>query len=100
MTRIRVHRLLMAAAVCLLAMAATAQDSRAQSDDLSQAARISMSDFKALLARGNVLVLDVRDAEAYKNGHIPGARSLPLADISAHAQELRSERRPIVAYCA
>lgn len=34
-----------------------------------------------LLEEGDVTVLDVRDAHAYRQGHIPGVESLPLNDI-------------------
>jgi rhodanese-related sulfurtransferase len=34
-----------------------------------------------LLEDGDVAVLDVRDAHAYRQGHIPGVESLPLNDI-------------------
>ena len=34
-----------------------------------------------LLEEGDVAVLDVRDAHAYRQGHIPDVESLPLNDI-------------------
>lgn len=34
-----------------------------------------------LLDDGDVAVLDVRDAHAYRQGHIPGVESLPLNDV-------------------
>jgi rhodanese-related sulfurtransferase len=34
-----------------------------------------------LLEDGDVAVLDIRDAHAYRQGHIPGAEGLPLNDI-------------------
>ena len=100
MTRSPLCALPILAAMCLIAVAAAAQNSTAPSDDLAGAPRISMSEFKALLARGDVLVLDVRDVQSYKNAHIPGARSLPLAEVASRASSLRAERRPIVTYCA
>ncbi len=90
----------LAAAWVMTAVPCAAQAANTGADDLARAPRISLAAFKQLLSRGDVLVLDVRDAESYKNGHIPGARSLPLADLGAHAAELRGEKRPIVAYCA
>jgi len=48
--------------------------------------------------RGGVVVLDVRPSEEYKAGHIPGALSIPVADLKARIKEL-SKRREIVAYC-
>lgn len=46
----------------------------------------------------DILVLDVRPAEEYRTGHIPGARSLPIDQIEDRLDEL-PEDREIVAYC-
>lgn len=56
---------------------------------------------EALLARarsGEVTVLDVRDVEEYRAGHLPGARSVPLAELQARLAELPRDRE-IIAYC-
>jgi rhodanese-related sulfurtransferase len=47
---------------------------------------------------GDVTVVDVRPREEYVAGHLPGAISVPLADLARRAGELR-KRRDIVAYC-
>ncbi len=47
---------------------------------------------------GEVLVLDVRPTEEYEAGHLPGARSVPLAQLSRRMREL-PKNREIVAYC-
>jgi rhodanese-related sulfurtransferase/DNA-binding transcriptional ArsR family regulator len=47
---------------------------------------------------GEVLVLDVRPAEEYAAGHIPGAVSVPLADLPARLDALPAGTE-IVAYC-
>jgi rhodanese-related sulfurtransferase/DNA-binding MarR family transcriptional regulator len=47
---------------------------------------------------GEVTVLDVRPAEEYRAGHIPGAISIPVADLKARLGELKKSRE-IVAYC-
>ena len=52
----------------------------------------------ARVARGEVTVLDVRPAEEYRAGHIPGAISVPLADLERRLAEL-PRTREIVAYC-
>lgn len=56
---------------------------------------------KELLQRvreGGVTVLDVRPAEEYRAGHIPGARSVPLGELTKRLSEL-PKNRDIVAYC-
>jgi rhodanese-related sulfurtransferase/DNA-binding HxlR family transcriptional regulator len=50
------------------------------------------------LARGQVVLLDVRPEPEYRAGHIAGARSAPLPTLDALVPEL-SRRREIVAYC-
>ena len=47
---------------------------------------------------GEVTLIDVRPREEYAAGHIPGAISVPLADLPKRIGELR-KRRDIVAYC-
>jgi rhodanese-related sulfurtransferase/DNA-binding transcriptional ArsR family regulator len=47
---------------------------------------------------GEVLVMDVRPAEEYAAGHIPGAVSVPLADLPARLGTLPAGAE-IVAYC-
>jgi rhodanese-related sulfurtransferase/DNA-binding transcriptional ArsR family regulator len=54
-----------------------------------------------LLARtddGSVLVLDVRPQEEYQAGHIPGAISIPIAQLEERLGDLSPETE-IVAYC-
>ncbi len=47
---------------------------------------------------GEVTVLDVRPAEEYRAGHIPGAISIPIAELKARMKGL-PKGREIVAYC-
>jgi len=44
------------------------------------------------------LVIDVRPAEEYAAGHIPGALSVPLGELKVRIAELRPAAE-IVAYC-
>jgi rhodanese-related sulfurtransferase len=47
---------------------------------------------------GAVTVIDVRPAVEYAAGHIPGAISIPLADLKRRLAEI-PKRREVVAYC-
>jgi rhodanese-related sulfurtransferase len=47
---------------------------------------------------GEVTLIDVRPREEYVAAHIPGAISVPLADLGTRMATLRT-RRDIVAYC-
>lgn len=66
----------------------------------SPALRIAVEEFKQLHLKGGVVVLDVRDAESYRVGHLPGAILMPLETVEARAAELRREKKPIVTYCS
>ena len=48
--------------------------------------------------RGDVVVIDVRPAAEYDNGHLPFARSMPLDEIRQRIKELPADK-DIVAYC-
>lgn len=47
---------------------------------------------------GDVTVLDVRPADEFAAGHVPGARSIPLKELRARLEELPRDQE-IVAYC-
>jgi rhodanese-related sulfurtransferase len=47
-----------------------------------------------------VVVLDVRGADAYRAGHIPGAVLVPLETVAGRAAEYAKVAKPIVTYCA
>lgn len=60
--------------------------------------QVSVRELEERLARGQVVVLDVRPEPEYRAGHISGARSAPLATLDSLAATL-PRRREIVAYC-
>ena len=47
---------------------------------------------------GRAVVVDVRPAEEYRAGHIPGALSIPVGELDRRLSELPA-RKEIVAYC-
>jgi rhodanese-related sulfurtransferase/DNA-binding transcriptional ArsR family regulator len=50
------------------------------------------------MTNGEVTILDVRPEHEYAAGHIAGARSIPVADLSERLAELPREKQ-YVAYC-
>ncbi len=48
--------------------------------------------------RGEVVVIDVRPAAEYDHGHLPFARSMPVAELRQRLKELPADKE-IVAYC-
>lgn len=59
---------------------------------------IDRDELRARLERGDVILLDVRPAAEYRSGHLPGAISIPLAELRARLPELPRDRE-VVAYC-
>lgn len=62
------------------------------------APRVELADAKAQFDAGQVLFVDVRDAEAYAAAHIPESMSLPLAGLESTIPPLPKETW-IVTYC-
>lgn len=52
----------------------------------------------AAVASGRVLVIDVRPADEYASGHLPGAVSLPLDELRRRLDEFPPDQE-VVAYC-
>jgi rhodanese-related sulfurtransferase/predicted transcriptional regulator len=50
------------------------------------------------LRRRDVVLVDVRPTDEFEAGHIDGARSIPLAELEQHLDELPSDRE-VIAYC-
>jgi rhodanese-related sulfurtransferase/DNA-binding MarR family transcriptional regulator len=59
---------------------------------------IRTRELRRRLAAGDVTLVDVRPADEFAAGHIPGALSVPLAELAERVKEL-PKRREIVAYC-
>lgn len=63
---------------------------------------ISAAALEARLAAApaDMTVLDVRTAEEFAAGHVPGARNIPVAELQARIAELAAARdRDLVLYC-
>ncbi|HEX8171671.1 MAG TPA: rhodanese-like domain-containing protein [Thermoanaerobaculia bacterium] len=72
--------------------------SAADLGDKGSVPRISAEDLVAKNNRGEVTVIDVRDANSYATGHIPGAIHIPLASVEAQLAAI-PKGKPIVTYC-
>jgi glyoxylase-like metal-dependent hydrolase (beta-lactamase superfamily II)/rhodanese-related sulfurtransferase len=63
---------------------------------------MSLVELRACLESGKneLIVLDVRERDAYEEGHIPGARLLPRGQLELRVnEELTDPTRRILAYC-
>ncbi len=65
------------------------------------AARISLPEFKKLYDAGKVLVVDTRDAQSYRAGHVPGAILVSQDMVPARLADVKAKAagKLVVAYC-
>jgi len=61
-------------------------------------APVSFAELRRLMREGEVTVVDVRPAEEYRAGHIPGALSIPVPELKRRLREI-PKRREVIAYC-
>ena len=59
---------------------------------------ISAAQLVERMEAGDVLILDVRPELEYQAGHIPEARSIPIAELGTRLEELTRDQE-IIAYC-
>jgi hypothetical protein len=60
--------------------------------------RVSLGNAKAAYDLKQATFVDVRDADSYGNSHIPGAKSIPLAELETRFSELDPDAW-IITYC-
>jgi ArsR family transcriptional regulator len=71
---------------------------RSYFDDRDSMEPVSREELLQRTRAGLVTVLDVRPADEFEVGHVPGAVNIPLGDLEARLTELDSDHE-IVAYC-
>lgn len=59
---------------------------------------VTLTELRRLMRDGDVTVIDVRPRDEYEAGHIPGALSIPLADLRRRLTQLPKSRE-VIAYC-
>ncbi len=69
-----------------------------QAEDRASVHRITPEELKQKFDRGEVTIIDVRDADAYLAGHIPGALQIPFSRIEGEIPFLPKAKQ-IVFYC-
>lgn len=64
------------------------------------AAELGPHNVKRLIESGDrsVVILDVRSAEGYREGHIPGAVNIPFEELPVRLKEL-PKHKEIISYC-
>jgi len=59
---------------------------------------VTFKELRRLMRNGDITVVDVRPANEYEAGHIPGALSVPVPDLKRRLREF-PKGREIIAYC-
>ena len=54
---------------------------------------ISVSELLSKIHNDDIVVIDVRPKEEFLNGHIPGAVSIPLAELNDKIKDLPARQR-------
>ena len=60
--------------------------------------RVTLEESKTAFDNGEAIFLDVRSASSYATNHIPGALSIPLAELEGRISEL-DPNQWIITYC-
>ena len=52
-----------------------------------------------LVKAKNAMLIDLRDAKDFRDGHISGSQNIPYSQITSHIDELKASDRPLVFIC-
>jgi len=63
--------------------------------DRASLAAVDIAELRRLLDEGRVTLLDVRPALEYQQGHIPNARSIPVAELERRLAEVPRNREVV-----
>ncbi len=61
--------------------------------------RVTPTELQAMLNRGEAVVVDVRNQDAYNTAHVRGAILIPETDVAKRSDEL-PKNKLIVTYCS
>ena len=61
--------------------------------------KISAQSLGILVKAKNAMLIDLRDAKDFREGHISGSRNIPYSQLSSHIEELKAAERPLVFIC-
>ena len=61
--------------------------------------RITVQEAQDMLAKGQAVMIDVRNDASYAQGHVKGAKLIPFTEIQNHLNELPKDKF-IITYCS
>jgi rhodanese-related sulfurtransferase/DNA-binding transcriptional ArsR family regulator len=67
-------------------------------DSHDQLEPVTLKELRRLMRDGDVTILDVRPADEFDAGHIPGALSVPVSELKRRLREIPKSRE-VIAYC-
>jgi rhodanese-related sulfurtransferase len=67
-------------------------------DGQDQLEPVTFKELRRLMRDDDVTVVDVRPAEEFEAGHVPGALSVPVPELKRRLRELPKDRE-VIAYC-
>lgn len=79
-------------------LAEVEQVARLYLDDRDEMEPVSLAELRRRMRAGDVTVIDVRPEDEFRSGHIPGALSIPVAQLKRRLAEI-PKKREVVAYC-
>jgi predicted sulfurtransferase len=85
-------------ALALLAAAAVALPGAARAAGPADAPRVTAEDVLAAAAKGDAVIVDVRNKDSYDFEHAAGAINIPVDQFEARVKEL-PRNKLIAAYC-
>ncbi len=86
--------------IALMALLVVAASGVLAAQAMRNVPRISIDEVKALMAKKQVVLIDVRDPQSFAEGHMPGAINVPFDHIPNHVDQWKKEKRLLVTYCA
>lgn len=79
-------------------LAEVEQVARLYIDERDELEPVTIKELRRRMRDGDVTVIDVRPEEEYQAGHIPGALTIPVAQLKRRLAEI-PKNREVVAYC-
>jgi rhodanese-related sulfurtransferase len=79
-------------------LAEVEQVARLYIDGRDEMEPVSLDELRRRVRDDDVTVIDVRPEEEFRAGHIPGARSIPVAQLKRRLSEI-PKKKEVVAYC-
>jgi len=81
-------------------MPAVAPQAAVTAEAINNAPRITVKEAAALVQAGKAVILDIRQPEAYKAGHIAGSISVTPGSEAGRAADFANNGKIIITYCS